>query len=320
MLAIIRIVRALGNMATTFRIDTDLRPIEEGRARRWRGSVLIAASAFAFSTAGLFTRAIEADAWTILFWRGVFGGLFIGAYIVWHHRAATLRAFRAIGLPGLLAGTCSTVATICFVQALRRTTVADVTIIYATAPFVAAVVTWLWTRERASWATLAASLLALLGVLIMFRTALTAGHLVGLCLCGRRFSRRSSGGGDRGGIPLSRSVRHDPVRPWPASPDLRKPLDVGDTSRIDRESRTALGAAMGVAGIRGAAASCDLDRRRSRHDRRALGHGRRAEEHVAKQVPCGSCRSPRSAVDAEVRGTIGAPSIMRFSLIACRCH
>ncbi|SEC33025.1 EamA domain-containing membrane protein RarD [Rhizobiales bacterium GAS191] len=178
MLAIIRIVRALGNM-TILRIDTDLRPIEEGRARRWRGSLLIAASAFAFSTAGLFTRAIEADAWTILFWRGVFGGLFIGAYIVWHHRAATLRAFRAIGLPGLLAGTCSTVATICFVQALRRTTVADVTIIYATAPFVAAVVTWLWTRERASWATLAASLLALLGVLIMFRTALTAGHLVG---------------------------------------------------------------------------------------------------------------------------------------------
>src|SRR5260370_40553490 len=121
MLAIIRVVRALRNMARILRTDTDLQPIEEGRARSWRGSLLIAASAFAFSTAGLFTRAIEADAWTILFWRCVFRGLFIRAYIVWHPPAATLRAFRSIPLRGLLGRSCSAGASLWFVPAPGRT-------------------------------------------------------------------------------------------------------------------------------------------------------------------------------------------------------
>ena len=41
------------------------------------GTVLLAASAVAYSTAGFFTRLITVDAWTLLFWRGVFAGLFI---------------------------------------------------------------------------------------------------------------------------------------------------------------------------------------------------------------------------------------------------
>jgi drug/metabolite transporter (DMT)-like permease len=143
------------------------------------GPLLIAASAIAFSTAGLFTGFIHLDVWTILFWRGLFGGSFIGLYIVWRHRAATFAVFRSIGWPGLLAGACSTVATICFVHALRRTTVADVTVIYATAPFVASIVAWLWLRQQESRTTLGASGLALLGVVVMFGPAMTMGHLGG---------------------------------------------------------------------------------------------------------------------------------------------
>jgi len=33
------------------------------------GPVLITASAIAFSLAGLFTRLIDLDVWTVLFWR-----------------------------------------------------------------------------------------------------------------------------------------------------------------------------------------------------------------------------------------------------------
>ncbi len=148
-------------------------------APSWLGFALITASAVAFSTAGLFTGLIKADVWTILFWRGIFGGLFIGGYLIWQHGTATTKAFRSIGLPGLFAGACSTIATICFIQSLRLTTVADVTIIYATAPFIAAAATWLWTRQRESWVTLLASLLALVGVVVMFDTAFALGHLSG---------------------------------------------------------------------------------------------------------------------------------------------
>jgi len=37
--------------------------------RRWPGTVLITASAIAFSLAGLFTRLIDLGVWTVLFWR-----------------------------------------------------------------------------------------------------------------------------------------------------------------------------------------------------------------------------------------------------------
>jgi len=38
------------------------------------GIVLIVAAAVAWSTAPFFTRLLHYDSWTILFWRGIFGG------------------------------------------------------------------------------------------------------------------------------------------------------------------------------------------------------------------------------------------------------
>ncbi|HEX2886311.1 DMT family transporter [Vineibacter terrae] len=143
------------------------------------GILLAVASAVAFSTAGLFTRLITADAWTILFWRGLFAGLFIGGYVVWRHRARTLDAIRAIGWIGLVPVACTSLSTICFINALRLTDVADVMVIAATAPFVTAGLGWLWAGERESPMTMAASTVALAGVALMFDAGLSAGHLAG---------------------------------------------------------------------------------------------------------------------------------------------
>ena len=88
----------------------------EDSSQRWRGVTLVVLSAFAFSTAGFFTRLIDTDVWTMLFWRGLFGGLFIAGYIVWRDGAQAVTAFRRIGRAGLVAAACSTGATICFVK------------------------------------------------------------------------------------------------------------------------------------------------------------------------------------------------------------
>jgi drug/metabolite transporter (DMT)-like permease len=141
--------------------------------------ILVVLSAFAFSTAGFFTRLIEVDVWTMLFWRGLFGGLFIAFYIVWQQRGRTVAAFRRIGTAGLLAAGCSTAATICFVNALRETTVADVLVINATAPFMTAGLAWAWTGARERWTTLAASGVALLGVVVTVQAAFGSGRLLG---------------------------------------------------------------------------------------------------------------------------------------------
>lgn len=147
--------------------------------RPWRGILLVVLSAFAFSTAGYFTRLIEVDVWTMLFWRGLFGGLFIAGWVVWLYGTGSLAALYRIGWLGLAAAGCSTAATICFIQALRETAVADVLVINATAPFMTAGLAWAWTGARERWSTLAASGVALIGVAVTVIAAIGTGRLWG---------------------------------------------------------------------------------------------------------------------------------------------
>lgn len=143
------------------------------------GILLTGASALAYSTSGFFTRLIPLDTWTILFWRGIFAGLFIAIFTIWQHRRDTLAAVRAIGGPGLAAAAFSALATILYINAFRRTSVADVMIITATIPFMTAALGWLWLRERETWATLMASIVAFAGAVTMVGGAVVQGHLTG---------------------------------------------------------------------------------------------------------------------------------------------
>lgn len=154
-------------------------PMPHDASRSWQGALLIVASAVAFSTAGFFTRLIETDVWTMLFWRGLFGGLFIAGYVIWRDGRDALAAARRIGRPGLVAAGCSAAATICFINALRETTVADVLVINATAPFVTAALAWAWTGERERWTTFVASSVALLGVIATVLDAVGSGRWLG---------------------------------------------------------------------------------------------------------------------------------------------
>ncbi|HET7881538.1 MAG TPA: DMT family transporter [Acetobacteraceae bacterium] len=148
-------------------------------SRHTQGVVLIVLSAIAYSSAGFFTRLIHLDAWTMLFWRGLFAGLMILCVIVVQERGRTVAAMRAIGAPGCVAAVCSTAATILYLNAFRRTSVADVAVIFAVAPFLTAGIGWLFLGVTEAWATLAASVFAVVGVAIMFGGAATEGHLVG---------------------------------------------------------------------------------------------------------------------------------------------
>ena len=106
--------------------------------RRSQGVLLIVLSMIAFSSAGFFTRLIPLDVWTMLFWRGLFAGLMILCIIVVQERRRTSAAIRAVGRPGLVVALCSTTATVLYLNAFRRTSVADVAVIFAAAPFVTA--------------------------------------------------------------------------------------------------------------------------------------------------------------------------------------
>jgi drug/metabolite transporter (DMT)-like permease len=147
--------------------------------RHAKGILLIILSAIAYSSAGFFTRLIHLDAWTMLFWRGLFAGLMIFCVIAVQERHRTGPAIRAIGRPGIAAALCSTAATIFYINALRHTSVADVAVLFAIAPFITAGLGWLWFRVKEPWVTLAASFVAVLGVSTMMGGAITEGHLLG---------------------------------------------------------------------------------------------------------------------------------------------
>ena len=151
-------------------------------SQRRRGIALVLAAAVAWSTAPFFTRLLHLDSWTILFWRGLFGGGLIAALLVLMQGRAGLRDLVTIGKNGWLVASLSTLGMVSFIPALQLTSVSNVAIIIATGPFVAAVLAWIWLGEAARSRTLLASLVALCGVVIIVGDARAGADILGIGL------------------------------------------------------------------------------------------------------------------------------------------
>ena len=80
------------------------------------------------------------------------------AYVFATERRQAVRSFLELGVVGWLAALVNGLSMICYLAALRHTSVANVTVIYATAPVGAAAIAWLAYRDRASTRTLLAGL------------------------------------------------------------------------------------------------------------------------------------------------------------------
>ena len=146
------------------------------------GLVLVTAAAVAWSTAPIFTRLLPFDSWTILFWRGVFGGGSIVAFLALTEGRNGLLQLVSIGTSGWIVACLSTLGMVCFIPALQLTSVANVAVINAVLPFVAAGLAWIWLRELAQLRTLLASLAALCGVLIIVGGPQSGSDIVGIGL------------------------------------------------------------------------------------------------------------------------------------------
>jgi drug/metabolite transporter (DMT)-like permease len=131
---------------------------------RRTGVVLVVAAAIAWSTAPFFTRLLHYDSWTIIFWRGLFGGGFVALFLVATQGRQGLRELVAMKPSGWLVTALSTFGMVTFIPSLQLTSVANVAIIIAFQPFAAAAIAWLWLREKAAPRTMVASLVALAGI------------------------------------------------------------------------------------------------------------------------------------------------------------
>ena len=150
--------------------------------KRVRGIALVAAASVVWSTGGLFVRFLDLDLWTMQAWRALFSALSLLVVVIIDKGGEAPKAFYDMGRLGLLAAPVAAVSMICFVAALKLTTVANVMVIYATVPFVAAAVAYLWVREKIERRTLIASLGALFGIAIMAGSATRPSDLAGNAL------------------------------------------------------------------------------------------------------------------------------------------
>ncbi len=133
------------------------------------GAALVFLSALLWSLGGAIARYIDAaDPWAVIFWRSVWATAFLIAYMLWRDGwRGTVRMFRDMGLPGLAVAACFATASICFVVALSYTTVANILLIQAGVPLIAALFAWVALREAVSGGTWVAIFFVIVGVGVM---------------------------------------------------------------------------------------------------------------------------------------------------------
>ncbi|MER8827102.1 DMT family transporter [Mesorhizobium sp. M0938] len=148
-------------------------------AERTLGIVLVSASAAVFGLTGVLTKSIHADPLTITCWRGFVGSILITLYVLWRRRRSGRRESLRLGWRGWLLAVEGALASIAFISAFKFTFVANVAIIYATAPFVTALLAFALVRERFRLQTLAAAAVSLSGVAIMVWSGFGTGNLFG---------------------------------------------------------------------------------------------------------------------------------------------
>jgi len=154
----------------------------EKSARR-RGVLLVLIATVLWSMAGLFARLLaHLDVWTVMGWRALLGAVSIALVGLIEYLSGRLDNPFGFGRLSLVVALLAMVAISAYTASVMTTTIADVMVIYATLPFVAAAIGFLINGERVSPRTLAASGVALCGIVIMVASGLGSGRLLGQSL------------------------------------------------------------------------------------------------------------------------------------------
>ncbi|MBN36421.1 MAG: EamA family transporter [Rhodospirillaceae bacterium] len=133
-----------------------------------------------WSTTGLVIRFIEeASAPEITFYRGLCLSFAVTLFVASRYRINTARAFRAIGWPGLMGAVGLGLASVTFIAAIERTTIANISFLIAATPFFAGGLAWLIMREAMAPRTIAATGIAMIGIVVMVGEGFAVGSWLG---------------------------------------------------------------------------------------------------------------------------------------------
>ena len=152
----------------------------ESTAQHRRGLMFVFAAGVLWSTVGLGIRLIEdASVWQILFYRSISLTLLLYIVIRWRTGQDPFGLVRRAGLAGAIAALSLVFAYSGAIFSMQTTSVANAMLLFATAPFMAAVLGWIVLRERVRGATWVAVLIAIGGIAVMVSDQTGAGTVLG---------------------------------------------------------------------------------------------------------------------------------------------
>jgi len=137
------------------------------RREHFLGVLFVTAGAVTWSSAGFFTRLINLDYPTMIAGRGIFGAIGMLVLIIAFAPRTWTNQFRSMDRRDGLYIVNYIFGTICYVSSLGQTSIAHNAVIFATLPFIAALLGWMFMRELPSREAVFASFIAMTGVIIM---------------------------------------------------------------------------------------------------------------------------------------------------------
>lgn len=144
------------------------------------GASYIILAGISLSLGGLFVRYLEeANPWTVLFYRSLTFTLTVTLFMYFRDGIRLTQRFRQIKPLELIVSLSLAAGFILYVLSLFNTSVANTVLILSTGPVFAAILGWLFLRERVSGATWFAMILAFGGVAIMASGGISANDALG---------------------------------------------------------------------------------------------------------------------------------------------
>ena len=144
------------------------------------GIFFVLAAGVLWSTVGLGIRMIEdAIVWQILFYRSISLSAFLFLVIWLRSRESPLKLAIKAGLPASIGGLSLVAAYAGGIYAIQTTSVANAMLLFASAPFMAAILGWIVLRESVRPATWIATCVAMTGIAVMVSGQSDGASLIG---------------------------------------------------------------------------------------------------------------------------------------------
>lgn len=137
-------------------------------SNRTRGILLTLGGVFILSPDTLLISCVQADVWTLIFWRGLLTAVTLTLAMALLDRKKFFKEAIMMGVAGVIVGFFFALSTITFVASVRLTKAANALVIVAAMPLIAAVFTRIFLKEKVPVRTWAAVVAGFSGITLVF--------------------------------------------------------------------------------------------------------------------------------------------------------